>query len=305
VVIIITLTLAYLGDYKDKYSGSKIIVQYMKRQWIAVRTLQAAMVLDLLSLMGAYAAGTCWDTFTTVYSSVLVGVVFFYLVGQVAVASCFTDTGSGGVPGGQVEERQPVVAGGNPHHSGSGGGAPEKEKERQKPKKRLRRALMAALASVPGNNKVEQDKANDRFRKVLMLLATFAVSITYLAGLSTPGGFWDSVGAGHRPGDAILKDHHNTRLAIFFGFNTTAFVASLLIIVVLLDTKLREINAYGFIVVALVSLIGAYNAGSCRQTDTTVYVFSLIAAVLLCISILYFVADHIHAKWKEMKFFFR
>jgi hypothetical protein len=116
-----------------------------------------------------------------------------------------------------------------------------------------------------------------------MLLATFAVSITYLAGLSTPGGFWDSDGAGHRPGDAILKDHHSTRLAVFFVFNTTAFVASLLIIVVLLDTKLRKINAYGFIVVALVSLIGAYNAGSCRQTDTTVYVFSLIPAVLLYI----------------------
>jgi hypothetical protein len=57
VVMVITLALAYLDDYKDKYSGSKIVVQYLKRQWIAVRTLQAAMVLDLLSLMGAYAAG--------------------------------------------------------------------------------------------------------------------------------------------------------------------------------------------------------------------------------------------------------
>ncbi|CAD6254778.1 unnamed protein product [Miscanthus lutarioriparius] len=304
VVIVTTLTLAYLDDYKDKYSGSKIVVQYMKRQWIAVRTLQTAMVLDLLSLMGAYAAGTCRDTFTTVYSSVLVGVVFVYLVGQVAVASCscFTDTGSGGVPKGQVE--------GNPNSgSGSGGGVPEpeaveKEEERQKAKKSFRKVkVLMALASVA--NKVEHDKAKERFRKVLMLLATFAVSITYLAGLSTPGGFWDSTGFGHRPGDSILKDHHNTRLAVFFGFNTTAFVASLLIIVVLLDTKLRQINAYGFIVVALVSLIGAYNAGSCRQTDTTIYVFSLIPAVLVYISFLYFVADHIYAKWEEMKKKFR
>ncbi|CAD6258227.1 unnamed protein product [Miscanthus lutarioriparius] len=283
VVIVLVLILASLDD-KESSTNSWIVSQYRNHPRLAVRPLQLVMVVDLLSLMGAYAAGTCRDTFTTVYSSVLVGIVFFYLVGQVAVASCFTDTGFGGMHEGQVE--------GNPN-SGSGGGVPEseaieKEEERQKAKKRFRKVkVLMALASV--SNKVEQDKAKQRFRKVLMLLATFAVSITYLAGLSTPGGFWDSTGAGHRPGDAILKDRHNTRLAVFFGFNTTAFVASLLIIVVLLDTKLREINAYGFIVVALVSLIGAYNAGSCRQTDTTVYVFSLIAAVLLCILLLLWV----------------
>ncbi|CAD6258239.1 unnamed protein product [Miscanthus lutarioriparius] len=258
VVIVLVLILASLDD-KESSTNSWIVSQYRNHPRLAVRPLQLVMVVDLLSLMGAYAAGTCRDTFTTVYSSVLVGIVFFYLVGLVAVASCFTDTGFGGMHEGQVE--------GNPN-SGSGVGVPESE----------------AI-----EKEEERQKAKERFRKVLMLLATFAVSITYLAGLSTPGGFWDSTGAGHRPGDAILKDRHNTRLAVFFGFNTTAFVASLLIIVVLLDTKLREINAYGFIVVALVSLIGAYNAGSCRQTDTTVYVFSLIAAVLLCILLLLWV----------------
>jgi hypothetical protein len=209
----------------------------------------------------------------------------------------------------EEEERHPVpddapasLASGNPN-SGSGGGVPEpeaveKEEERQKPKKSFRKQVkvLEALASV--RNKV---KAKERFRKVLMLLATFAVSITYSAGLSMPGGFWDSAGAGHGPGDAILKDRHNTRLAVFFGFNTLAFVASLLIIVVLLDTKTRRRRRHGLIVVALLSLIIAYNAGSCRQTDTTVYVFSLIPAVLLYISFLYFVADHIDAKWKAMK----
>ncbi|KAG0528765.1 hypothetical protein BDA96_05G040800 [Sorghum bicolor] len=337
VVIVITLTLAYLDDYKDKYSDSKIVVHYTKRQWIAVRTLQAAMVSDLLSLMGAYAAGTCRDTFTTVYSSLLVGFVFFYLVVQVTVAWCYTG-GSGGVPEGQVEERQPAavpddarssVAGGNPHHSasggvvpevreeeerhdapGSGGGVPEagaveeeeEGEERQKAKKMfLKVKVLTALASV----KIEQDKAKERFRKVLMLLATFAVSITYLAGLSTPGGFWDSAGDGHGPGDAILKDNHNTRLAVFFCFNTLAFVASLLIIVVLLDTKPHRHLRQGFIVVALFSLIVAYNAGSCRQTDTTVYVFSLVPAVLVYILFLYFLADHIYDKWEKMKTHFR
>jgi NADH:ubiquinone oxidoreductase subunit 5 (subunit L)/multisubunit Na+/H+ antiporter MnhA subunit len=275
VVIVIILILAYLddkqqepnskGDKKEKETNSKVacfLQDDKKKHRIALRTLQAAMVLDLLSLMGAYSAGTCRDTFTTIYSSLLVSIAFAYLVIQMAMASCSTGSGSGGRE--EVQERLPV---------------PDK-----------------AVASVPGENpdagsgavmtgvkEEDQRKVEERFRKILMLLATFAVSITYLAGLSTPGGFWDSDGSGHHPSDAILKDHHSTRLAVFFGFNTTAFVASLLIIVVLLDKKLHEKNAYFFIIVALVSLIGAYNAGSCRQTDTTVYVFSLIAAVLLCI----------------------
>ena len=52
-----------------------------------MRPLLAAMVLDLVSVMGAYAAGTCRDKLTTIYSLVLVGLVVLYLVGQMAVAS--------------------------------------------------------------------------------------------------------------------------------------------------------------------------------------------------------------------------
>jgi hypothetical protein len=83
-----------------------------------------------------------------------------------------------------------------------------------------------------------------RLRKALMLLATFAVSVTYAVGMSTPGGFWDA-GSGHSPGHAILKDSHGARLTVFLCFNALAFVASLLIIVVLLDRKPRVKEAYG------------------------------------------------------------
>ena len=120
-----------------------------------------------------------------------------------------------------------------------------------------------------------------------MLLATFAVSVTYIAGMSTPGGFWDSIGTTSRPGDAILKDHHRPRLTVFLLCNTTAFVASLLITMLLIidGKKLREktvrsLVLYGFIVVALVSLVGAYTAGSCRETKTTIYVVSLAGGIL-------------------------
>ncbi|KAF7086551.1 hypothetical protein CFC21_089837 [Triticum aestivum] len=122
-------------------------------------------------------------------------------------------------------------------------------------------------------------KAQERLRKLLMLLATFAVSITYCAGLNTPGGFWDSTGGGHHPGDVILKDHHNARLTVFLLCNTTAFVASLLIIMLLIvnSKKLHALSLvlYACIVVTLVGLIGAYVAGSCRKTSTTAQVVGL------------------------------
>ncbi|CAL4985329.1 unnamed protein product [Urochloa decumbens] len=257
VVIVLILILASLDDKEEggRHHDSEIVSQYTNNPRAAFRPLQTAMVLDLLSLMGAYAAGTCRDTFTTIYSSLLVAIVVAYLIVQMAMASRSTDPGSGPRGVSNVEEEE------------------EEEKE-----ERLRQ------------------------RKVLMLLATFAVSITYVAGLSTPGGFWDSTEPGHhRPGDAILKDRHGKRLAVFFAFNTTSFVASLLIVVVIMDRKLREINAYGFIVVALVSLIGAYTAGSCRQTDTTVYVVSLVPAVLVYILFLLLVVWAINAVWKPTK----
>ncbi|RLM69566.1 hypothetical protein C2845_PM17G04160 [Panicum miliaceum] len=276
VVIVIILILASLDDVKEP--TSTIVRKYKDNRWVAVRPLQVAMVLDLLSLMGAYAAGTCRDTFTTIYSSVLVGAVIVYLLYQMAVA-CFTGSDSGSVPERKVDEQPPEVIaslpGNNHDDSGSSGAAKVKEEEKEEQKQAIRK------------------------RKVLMLLATFAVSITYAGGLSTPGGFWDSTDDGHRPGDAILKDLHNTRLAAFLGFNTMSFVASLLIIVVLLNRRLRQKRAYIFIVVALVSLIGAYTAGSCRQTDTTVYVVSLVGAVLVCISFLLLVVWAIDFRRKK------
>jgi hypothetical protein len=210
VVIVIVLFLALLHERRRGSHGT-----------VGVQPLQAVMVVDLLSVMGAYAAGTCRDRTTTIYSLVLVGAAVAWLGVQMAWASF----------------------------------RPEK--------------FFYKDAAV-----VEK-----RLRKILMLLATFAASVTYAAGMSTPGGFWDA-GSGHRPGQAILKVDHGKRLTVFLCFNAAAFVASLLVIVVLLDRKFRVNEAYGCITVALVSLIVAYTAGSCREIDTTVYVSSLVGAVL-------------------------
>ncbi|VAI62324.1 hypothetical protein VPH35_113103 [Triticum aestivum] len=209
--------------------------------WVAskVKPLRVVMVLDLLSLVGAYGAGTCRDKISTVYTAVLAALVFIY-----ALVLKFKDWWS------------------RCKNSGSGSGA----------------------MTVEENKTMKEE---GRLRKVLMLLATFAVSITYVAGLSTSGGFWDSPEGSHRPGDAILKEHHSVRLTVFLLCNTTAFLASLLITTLLMiagkklhDKLARSRVLYACIVVTLVSLIGAYAAGSCRETDTTVYVVSLVGAVV-------------------------
>jgi hypothetical protein len=81
-------------------------------------------------------------------------------------------------------------------------------------------------------------------RKVLLLLATFATAITYVAGLNLPGGFWDTFddvlrrggdhGYRYSPGESLVEAHHGGHLRMFFYCNTTAFVASLFVIVLLL-----------------------------------------------------------------------
>ncbi|TVU51454.1 hypothetical protein EJB05_02885, partial [Eragrostis curvula] len=217
VVIVLIFILSVMHDRGSKSSAP-------------LRTLRVVMVLDLLSVMGAYAAGTCRDALTAVYSSVLVIGVACYVTVNLALAS--------------------------------------------------------------GDKEEKNDTVLDRFRKVLMLLATFAVSVTYTAGLSAPGGFWDNADGGHRPGHAVLKGgRHDGRLKAFYVCNTTAFVASLLIVVLLLDKKLQPKNKvryfelYAFIVIALVGLVAAYSAGSGREIDTNIYVNALMGAVILCILI--------------------
>uniref|UniRef100_A0ACD5TTK0 Uncharacterized protein n=1 Tax=Avena sativa TaxID=4498 RepID=A0ACD5TTK0_AVESA len=212
VVIIMVLFLAFLHERRGSHHT------------VSVHPLQVVMVVDLLSVMGAYAAGTCRDRTTTIYSLVLVGAAATWLVVQMIWASFWSDK------------------------------------------------------QFYSNKGANHDK---RVKKLLMLLATFAVGVTYVGGMSTPGGFWDA-GSGHPPGHAILKDDHGKRLTVFLCFNAAAFVASLLIIVVLLDRKPRVKEAYGCITVALISLVIAYTAGSCREIDTSLYVSSLELSMAGC-----------------------
>jgi len=137
------------------------------------------------------------------------------------------------------------------------------------------------------------------------LLATLGATITYLAGLDPPGGVWADSGEGHSVGDPILLTTHPVRYKVFFYFNSAAFVASLVIVVMLQKTNLvRRGHA---LLVALIldffSLIGAYAAGSCRDTSTTIYTVAMAGAVLIyvVIHIVFFTLDNGNYNEEELE----
>lgn len=75
------------------------------------------------------------------------------------------------------------------------------------------------------------------------------------------------------------------RYSLFFYCNATAFVASLIIIMLLLSNtfsfhgyRLRALQAA--MVLDLLGLMGAFTAGSCRKVSTSAYIVALVAAIV-------------------------
>ncbi|KAF8657384.1 hypothetical protein HU200_060156 [Digitaria exilis] len=72
-----------------------------------------------------------------------------------------------------------------------------------------------------------------------MLIATLAASVAYQAGLNPPGGFW-SDDEGHYAGDPLLHDINRLRYKTFFCFNAISFMASIVVIMLLLSKSIRK-----------------------------------------------------------------
>lgn len=124
-------------------------------------------------------------------------------------------------------------------------------------------------------------------RNLVLLLATFATAITYQAGLHPPGGLWQQDSRdGHLAGDPILLATNARRYNAFFYCNSIAFVASLAIIIILLEKWLLKFNVLtAALMLELFGLVGAYAAGSCRDVSTSIDVMAMAAAVMVYVVI--------------------
>jgi hypothetical protein len=238
-----------------------LLSKRVTRQKLRLRSMQFTMLVDLFSLLGAYAAGSCRALKSSIYTSVLVIVFFAYVLIHILVSTRF-------VP----------------------------ETIRKKVKMIVNRTLSKlGMCDVETSSRQEK-KDLEEARKFILMLVTFAATVTYQAGLSPPGGFWaenDYISGlsppyKHRPATPVLRSHYLPRYNIFVSCNSTSFVASLVTIILLLSPELsrhgiRSKAVLVCVVADLLCLIGAYAAGCCRNVATSFYVMFIIFIVLICI----------------------
>ena len=124
-----------------------------------------------------------------------------------------------------------------------------------------------------------------------MLLGILVVSVAYQAGLEPPGGAWQSSGNGYEASDPVMHNNMRPRYLVFFYSNSISFVASIVVIIMLLphwlpDEREEEWKTWSLKVMNrairldLFALLVAYAAGSNRGWKTSVIVVVLIIAVL-------------------------
>ncbi|CAN6190890.1 unnamed protein product [Urochloa humidicola] len=119
----------------------------------------------------------------------------------------------------------------------------------------------------------------------LMVVAVQVATVTYQAGLDPPEGF--KVKKDGKPESPKTK-----RYFMFFYFNTTAFVTSLAIIILLMNrsfyhSEAKVVALEIIVVLDVVGLMGAYWAGSTRKDQTTKYTLVLTALVLFALYVVY------------------
>ncbi|XP_025812530.1 uncharacterized protein LOC112889942 isoform X1 [Panicum hallii] len=160
----------------------------------------------------------------------------------------------------------------------------------------------------------KREKWLKEMRGWLMVLAVLAASVTYQAGLNPPGGFWQqddaqgnvagtpvlqskfpkrsvtvilsSIGCHYKHFLGLIPQSHGTRYTVFFYFNSTAFVTSVVTIVLLMNESFyhseAKVEALEIIVVLdMAGLMGAYIAGCTREVSSSIYIIVLTVVVFL------------------------
>ncbi|TVU18326.1 hypothetical protein EJB05_34416, partial [Eragrostis curvula] len=203
--------------------------------FLQTHALQVAMILNLFGLIGAYAAGSCRDVSTSIYTIALAGAVLVYVVIHVVF---FT-----------LDQQDTST---------------DEEAEKK------------ALEVV------------EKRRKRLMLFAILAATITYQAGLTPPGGFFLQNNDKYRAGDLVLLHNFPRRYRAFFYCNSVSFMMSIAMIILLVNKNLYRpaIRSHAISVctaAGMLSLVGAYAAGSTQYMGTSIKIFGLAAAILIAV----------------------
>ncbi|VAI85287.1 unnamed protein product [Triticum turgidum subsp. durum] len=243
-----------------------------KAAWL--RALQFAMILGLLGLMGAFAAGSCREVRTSAYIWVLLlGISAYVTLHEVFFKHL------------APERLRKFLSGVSKRWKGTLGdiftsSKPDDERNGSPVQ------VLAEEEKKKEKEAADREEDLERNRSSLLVLATLVATVTYVAGLTPPGGFWSDDNKNHIPGDPVLRDHYPRRFKAFFYCNATAFAGSLVIIIMVLSQTAVDLvvksNALRLcVVVSLFGLMGAYAAGSCREVHTSIYVFALVATVLL------------------------
>ncbi|KAF8673378.1 hypothetical protein HU200_048941 [Digitaria exilis] len=118
----------------------------------------------------------------------------------------------------------------------------------------------------------------------VLMFTTFSAAVTYQAGLNPPGGLWPDDLDGHNAGHPILLAKQPTRYRVFMYCNSMALVASLVAIVMSLSQRCqtrRSRALSALLVLDLISLIGAYAAGCCRDVETSIHVIAMGGAIVV------------------------
>ncbi|KAI4975550.1 hypothetical protein ZWY2020_049157 [Hordeum vulgare] len=243
-----------------------LLSKSVARQKTWLRSMQLTMLLDLFSLLGAFAAGSCRAPKSSIYIWILVFAVFVYVAIHTLVSRRV-------IPDRLIKKLQALVD-----------------------DILSKRGVTRQASSHP-------EKDIEEARKFILMLVTFAATITYQAGLNPPGGFWAenqydplsklplTIPYKHRPATSVLQSNYLQRYKFFVSCNATSFVASLVTIILLLSPELshHEIRSKAVIVcvvVDLLGLIGAYAAGCCRSVGTSLYVVFITVIVWICFALL-------------------
>lgn len=222
------------------------------RLGIRCYALYVSMIVGIIGLIGAYAAGSSRHLQASVYVLVLAALVSFLVILQAVILCTRSRRRNMNMP-----ETVPCPG------SGERGAYDDSD--------------------------IAQIRHTD-LSDYCMTLGVMAASVTYQAGLKPPGGLWQDNVNGHSAGSSVLLDVDKRRFLAFAYSNSTSFMASISVIISLLPgmlhlqyrTLLWPIKMA--IPVGMLGLLGAYAAGTTREWDTPANVIALLVPVLVFIA---------------------